>query len=225
MRSSKQEGNRLAKASVISREELVPQDCLDAVGKLQKDIETKFIEIGELFSHIKAAKLFKFRSYESFKDWVETEQHISHKTANKLIRMHRLYVEELDIDEETLKAIGFDRLLMIAPMMEKADWEIRDQLMEMAAEQPLPQFYESLKKMKGEAKAEQLPLDLKKVLVEQWKEQMCNLFDCSWSEAQYKLALWFSSGDRADAEVMKLLKQEVKKAQAKFEREASDANR
>ena len=79
--------------------------------------------------------------------------------------------------------------------------------------------------MKGEAKAEQLPLDLKKVLVEQWKEQMCNLFDCSWSEAQYKLALWFSSGDRADAEVMKLLKQEVKKAQAKFEREASDANR
>lgn len=202
----------------------LPQDSLEAAGKLHKDIENKFLELGQVFSHIKATKIFRMKGYESFKDWVEGEQHMSHKTANKLIRMHRLYVEEMDMDEETLKGIGFERLITIAPVVEKADWEMRDQLLEMAADQPLPQLYASLKKMKEEAKAEQ-PQDLKKVLVEQWKEQMCNLFNCSWAEAQFKLALWFSSGDRSDAGMLSLLKQEVREAQAKFEREVSNADR
>lgn len=211
-------------AHIKQHVEQIPRDSLEAAGKLHKDIESKFIEMGQVFSHIKATKIFRMKGYESFKDWVEHEHNMSAKMANKLIRLQRLFVEEMDMDEETLKEIGFDRLMMIAPMVEKADWEKRDELVGKAGELPIPQLAGELKKAKIEAQKD-APQDLKKVLVDQWKEQMCNLFNCSWSEAQFKLALWFSNGDRSDVAVLSLLKQEVREAQAKFEQEVTNADR
>lgn len=202
----------------------LPHDSLETAGKLHKDIETKFIEMGEVFSHIKAAKLFKFKGYMSFKDWVETEHHMSAKTANKLIRLQRLFVDEMDMDEETLKGIGFDRLMMIAPMVEKADWEKRDELVGMAGELPIPQLAEQLRSAKEEARKD-APQDLRKVLVEQWKEQMCNLFNCSWAEAQFKLALFFSSPTKSDPLYLDAVKADIKVLQRQFEAEVSNANR
>lgn len=211
-------------AHIKQHVEQIPRDSLEAAGKLHKDIESKFIEMGQVFSHIKATKIFRMKGYESFKDWVEHEHNMSAKMANKLIRLQRLFVEEMDMDEETLKEIGFDRLMMIAPMVEKADWEKRDELVGKAGELPIPQLAGELKKAKIEAQKD-APQDLKKVLVDQWKEQMCNMFNCSWSEAQFKLALWFSSGERSDVAVLSLLKQEVREAQAKFEQEVTNADR
>lgn len=230
MLSSEQEKSRLkpvarsAKASVTEQVQQIPQDSLEAAGKLHKDIESKFIQMGQLFSHIKATKIFRMKGYESFKDWVEHEHNMSAKMANKLIRLQRLFVEEMDMDEETLKEIGFDRLMMIAPMVEKADWEVRDELVAQAGELPIPQLAGELKKAKLEAQKDAAP-DLKKVLVEQWKEQMCNLFDCSWPEAQFKLALWFSSDGRDKPEMRGILKHETRIAQAAYEREVTNADR
>lgn len=211
-------------ARIKQHVEQIPQDSLEAAGKLHKDIESKFIEMGQVFSHIKATKIFKMKGYESFKDWVENEHNMSAKMANKLIRLQRLFVEEMDMDEETLKEIGFDRLMMIAPMVERAEWEKRDELIRAAGDLPIPQLAGELKKAKLEAQKD-APQDLKKVLVEQWKEQMCNLFNCSWSEAQFKLALWFNSGGREKVEMRTILKHEVRISQSDFEREVNNANR
>lgn len=198
--------------------EQLPQESLEAVDKLRDEIETKFIEMGQLFSHIKATKLFRFKGYESFKDYVETEHRISVKTANKLIRIQVLFVEEMDMDEELLKKIGQDRLLMIAHMVDKAEWETRDELVNLAADLPIAELKIELKKRKDENKSEQHQ-DLKQVLVEQWKEHMCELFNCPWKEAQFKLALWFNSDGRNKPEMRGILKHETRIAQMAFEKE------
>lgn len=202
--------------------EQIPQDSLEAAGKLHKDIESKFIEMGQVFSHIKATKIFKMKGYESFKDWVEHEHNMSAKMANKLIRLQRLFVEEMDMDEETLKEIGFDRLMMIAPMVEKADWEKRDELVAQAGDLPIPQLAGELKKAKLEAQKD-APQDLKKVLVDQWKERFLAVFNCSWTELQFKLALLFSG---TTDEALLTLKAQIKDAQRQFETpEVNNADR
>lgn len=197
--------------------EQLPQESLDAVYKLRDEIETKFIEMGQLFSHIKATKLFRFKGYESFKDYVETEHRIGVKTANKLIRIQVLFVEEMDMDEELLKEIGQDRLLMIAPLVDKAEWGTRDELVKLAADLPIADLKIELKKRKDENKSEQ-PQDLKQVLVEQFKEKVCNWLNCPWKEAQFKLGLWFSAMP-LDGEVLATMKDQIKTIQRNFEEE------
>ncbi len=209
-------------AHIKQHVEQIPQDSLEAAGKLHKDIESKFIEMGQVFSHIKATKIFRMKGYESFKDWVEHEHNMSAKMANKLIRLQRLFVEEMDMDEETLKEIGFDRLMMIAPMVEKADWEKRDELVEQAGELPIPQLAGELKKAKLESQKD-APQDLKKVLVEQWKERFLAVFNCSWTELQFKLALLFSG---TTDEALLTIKAQIKDAQRQFETpEVTNADR
>ncbi|HRY84176.1 MAG TPA: hypothetical protein P5533_06040 [Candidatus Cloacimonadota bacterium] len=209
-------------AHIKQHVEQIPQDSLEAAGKLHKDIESKFIEMGQVFSHIKATKIFRMKGYESFKDWVEHEHNMSAKMANKLIRLQRLFVEEMDMDEETLKEIGFDRLMMIAPMVEKADWEKRDELVEQAGELPIPQLAGELKKAKLESQKD-APQDLKKVLVEQWKERFLAVFNCSWTELQFKLALLFSG---TTDEALLTIKAQINDAQRQFETpEVTNADR
>ena len=187
-------------------------------------IEEKFIELGNVLSNIRRSKLYRFLGYEKFRDFVEAEYRFSGALANKLVAVYERFVEDMDQDAETLKEIGFDKLSSILPMMRDAEPGSREEWLQKAQELPVQDLKAAIKAARKEA-AEEAPQDLKKVLVEQWKEQMCNLFNCSWSEAQFKLALWFSNGDRSDAAVLSLLKQEVREAQAKFEREVNDATR
>jgi len=195
-------------------------ESLEAAGKLHKDIESKFIEMGQVFSHIKATKIYKMKGYESFKDWVEHEHNMSAKMANKLIRLQRLFVEEMDMDEETLMEIGFDRLMMIAPMVEKADWEKRDELVAQAGELPIPELKTELKKRKEAVKAEDT--DLKQVFVQQFQERFTSWFNCSVKELQFKLALYFSDFKDQDLEIVM---KDVKLKQRAFEAEVTNAIR
>lgn len=213
------------KRTVVSGEAEVqtPDEKFEAIRNLTQKIEEKFIELGNVLSNIKRAKLFRFKGYERFKDFIEAEYAFSSSLANKLVRVYESFVEEMDQDEETLKEVGFDKLCSVLPMMKDATWEEREEWLKKAQELPVADLKESIKSARKEAAED--ALDLKKVLVEQWKEQMCNLFNCSWVEAQFKLALWFSNGDRSDVAVLSLLKQEVREAQAKFEREVTNADR
>lgn len=212
------------KRTVVSdgSEVQTPDEKFEAIRNLTQKIEEKFIELGNVLSNIRRAKLYRFLGYERFKDFIEAEYAFSASLANKLVRVYESFVEDLDQDEETLKEVGFDKLCSVLPMMKNGTWEEREEWLKKAQELQVQDLKAAIKNARESAKEEQGP-DMKAILVEQWKEQMCNMFNCSWSEAQFKLALWFSSGDRSDAAVLSLLKQEVREAQAKFEREVTNA--
>jgi len=199
------------------------QDSLDAVYKLLNDLEGKFIEMGQLFAHIKARKLYHFKGYESFRDYIEQEHNISLGLANKLIKIQDLFIGEMDQDEETLKEIGMDRLIMIAPLVAKeADIAAREELLQMAY-LPIPELKAEVKRRKEDAKAEDP--DLKKILVDQWKQFMCEQFNCTWSEMQFKLALLFTSPTKMDPLYLGALKVDISKLQKQFEAEETNADR
>lgn len=198
-----------------------PQDSLEAVYKLRNDLEGKFIEMGQLFALIKQSKLFLLKGYESFRDYVEQEHNIGLSMANKLIKIQSIFVSDMDQDEETLKEIGMDRLLMIAPLVAKAgDWAEQEDLLQMAGDMPIPELKAELKERKEAAKAEET--DLKQVFVQQWHERFSCWFHCSVKELQFKLALYFAG---ATDEVLAEIKKDVKLKQRQFEAEVSNAER
>ena len=196
------------------------QDSLDAVYKLRKDLESKFIEMGQLFAHIKATKIFRFKGYESFRDYVEQEHNIGLSMANKLIKIQNIFVNDMDQDEETLKEIGMDRLIMIAPLVAKSeDWAEKEELLQMAYLR-IPDLKAELKERKESAKAEET--DLKQVFVQQFQERFTSWFNCSVKELQFKLALYFSDFKDQDLEIVK---KDVKLKQHQFEAEVRNADR
>lgn len=196
------------------------QDSLDAVYKLRKDLESKFIEMGQLFAHIKATKIFRFKGYESFRDYVEQEHNIGLSMANKLIKIQNIFVNDMDQDEETLKEIGMDRLIMIAPLVAKSeDWAEKEELLQTAYLR-IPDLKAELKERKESAKAEET--DLKQVFVQQFQERFTGWFNCSVKELQFKLALYFSDFKDQDLEIVK---KDVKLKQHQFEAEVRNADR
>lgn len=191
-------------------------DKFTAVATLSQRLEDNFITLGELLSDIKRAKLFRIKGYESFKDFIETEYKMSGTLAGKLVQSFDLFVEEMDVDEQTIKEIGFDRLQMIRPLVQKADWGDRDAWVEVAAEMPMKELRQHIKEYKEQSKEEDK--DLKKVYVDQYMEKMLAWFNCSRADLNFKLALYFQD---ADAESVKKI---VKERQRAFETELQTNN-
>lgn len=199
-------------------------ESLDAVYKLRNDLEGKFIEMGQLFAHIKQSKLFRLKGYESFRDYIENEHNISLGLANKLIKIQDLFIGEMDMDEETLKEIGMDRLIMIAPLVSKAgDWAEKDELLQMAGDLPIPELKAEVKRRKEAASLDDAT-DLKKLLIEQFKEKVCCWLNCTWTEAMFKLGLWFCAMPY-EGDVLAEMKAQIKVQQRQFEAEVTNANR
>lgn len=199
------------------------QDSLEAVYKLRNDLEGKFIEMGQLFAHIKQTKLFRFKGYESFRDYIEQEHNIGLSLANKLIKIQDLFIGEMDQDEETLKEIGMDRLLMIAPLVAKADFADQEELLQIAGNMPIPELKAEVKKRKEAASPDEAT-DLKKLLIEQFKEKVCCWLNCTWTEAMFKLGLWFCAMPY-EGDVLAEMKAQIKVQQRHFEAEVSNADR
>jgi len=102
-------------------ESMSAEEKFAALANLKDKLEDNFVMLGQLLSEIKRSKLYLFKGYENFKDFVETEYQLSGSLAGKLISTFDLFIEEMDIDENEVKEIGFDRLQMIKPFMKKAD--------------------------------------------------------------------------------------------------------
>ncbi|MDP2173332.1 MAG: hypothetical protein Q8M98_03210 [Candidatus Cloacimonadaceae bacterium] len=192
-------------------ENMTPQEKFNAVASLQEQLEDNFLILGQLLSEIKRGKLYRFKGYESLKDFVENEYKMSSSLAGKLAQTFDLFIEEMDVDESTIKDIGFDRLQMIRPIVQKANWEDRDAWVEKAAGMPTKDLRSHIKELKDKEKDEDP--DLRKVFVDQFMEKMIAWFNCSRSELNFRLALYFQD---ADPEQVKLL---VKERQRAFETE------
>lgn len=204
------------KQDTMRSETMSADEKFNAVASLSQKLEDNFITLGELLSDIKRAKLFKIKGYDSFKDFIEAEYKMSGTLAGKLVQTFDLFIEEMDVDEGTIKDIGFDRLQMIRPLVQKADWTQRDVWVEVAAEMPMKDLRDHIKEYKEQNKEE--TQDLKKVYVEQYMEKMLAWFNCSRADLNFKLALFFQD---ADAESVKKV---VKERQRAFETELQTNN-
>jgi len=65
------------KAKFDQTETMTPDEKFSAVANLSQALEDNFISLGQLLSDIKRTKLFKFKGYESFKDFIEAEYKMS----------------------------------------------------------------------------------------------------------------------------------------------------
>ncbi|GAB1468858.1 hypothetical protein MASR2M64_16180 [Candidatus Cloacimonadota bacterium] len=190
-------------------ENMSPDEKFNAVANLKDQLEDNFISLGQLLSEIKRSKLFLFKGYDKFKDFVEAEYQLSSSLAGRLVSTFDLFIEEMDIDEGEVKEIGFDRLQMIRPMMQKADWQVRDEWVHKAEEMPTKELRDHIKELKKQDK--ETDLDLKDVYVDQYMEKMVSWFNCSRKELNFKLALYFQDADLDE------IKKVVKERQRIFE--------
>ncbi|MBM4398724.1 MAG: hypothetical protein FJ041_00110 [Candidatus Cloacimonetes bacterium] len=184
-------------------EQMSAKDVFAAVHNLKTKLEENFVSLGQLFSMIKRKKMFQAKGYENFKDFVEAEYNINSTLANKLCSVYEVYVDELDIDDTTIKELGFDRLNMIKPFVAKAEWTEIEEWMEKAEKMPVNELKEHIKQLKNKEKEKDK--DLKEVLIEQYLEKMRTWFNCSQKELNFKLALYFQDADLE--EVKKIVKQ------------------
>jgi hypothetical protein len=192
-------------------EDMTPNETFEAVHNLKQKLEENFVALGQLLSLIKRKKLFRFKGYDNFKDFVETEYSINSTLAGKLCSVFELYITELDMDDGSVKEIGFDRLNMIKPYVAKAAWEIRDDWMQKAETMPIGELKEHIKEIKNKEK--NTDKDVKDVLIDQYLEKMRTWFNCSQKELNFKLALYFQDADLE--EIRKI----IKERQRQFETE------
>lgn len=192
-------------------ETMSPEEKFSAVANLKEQMEDNFIMLGQLLSEIKRSKLYLFKGYESFKDFVEAEYQMAGSMAGKLVATFDLFIEELDVAEEDVKQIGFDRLQMIRPMVKNADWQAREEWVHTAQEMSTKDLREHIKELKKKEK--EADIDPKEVFVDQYMEKMISWLNCSRKELNFKLALYFQD---ADLDEMKKI---IKERQRVFELE------
>ncbi len=192
-------------------ETMTPDEKFDAVNNLKNRLEENFVALGQLLAEIKRTKLYRFKGYDNFKDFVEAEYNMSGSMAGKLAQTYELYIEEMDMSDTTVKEIGFDRLQMIKPLINKAEWDIRDKWVQLAETMPTNDLRDHIKEIKDKNKEKDK--DLKEVYIEQYMEKMLTWFNCSKKELNFKLALYFQDAD------LELIKKVVKDRQRLFETE------
>lgn len=193
---------------------------LEAVGRLRKDIEGKFIELGQLLSEIKAGRLYKVKGYTRFRDWVEQEYHLSASGANHLIRLYRVFAVEMDQDEGSLKAVGLDRLGVIVGLVDKLDAKEGLELLEKAEEMSLDELRQEVRERKEALKQKNSPtVNLRDVLVDQFMSRICDVLDCSRREVIFMLALYFGAPRRAGRDFGMKFRQEVRELERIWEQE------
>ena len=188
---------------------MTPEEKFDAIANLKERLEDNFVALGELLSEIKRMRLYRFRGYDNFKDFVEAEYQLSATLANKLAGTFDLYVEDMDLDEMSIKEIGFERLQLIRPMVHKADWEVREEWIKKAEETPTNELRQEIKEIRKQEKEDNK--DAKMIFIEQYFEKMTSWLNCSKTELNFKLALFFQDADLDD------MKKIIRERQREFE--------
>jgi hypothetical protein len=90
---------------------------------------------------------------------------------------------------------------------------VRDEWVELAGEMPTKDLREHIKEIRKKEKEENL--DLKKVFTDQYLERMTAILNCSRTELNFKLALYFQDADP------EAVKQVVRERQRRFESETA----
>lgn len=194
--------------------EMTPDEKIEAVQRLRSHLEDNFVELGQLLSEIKRSKMFKFRGFKSFKEFVEEEFQMAGSFASKVVGIYDLYINELDVDEHSVKKIGMDKLHLIKPMVKNKSFQESMQWVERAQTEGTAELREEIKEIRKREKEKDK--DMKAVFIDQYLEKMVTFFNCSRKELNFKLALYFQDKDLKD------IQKEIKILQRRYEEQATE---
>jgi len=173
--------------------EMTTDEKLEAVETLKSNLEENFISLGQLLSEIKTTKLFKFKGYKTFKEFVEEEYNLSGSFASSLVSTYELFFNQLHVDEKTAETIGLNKLNMIKPMLKDAAPEETEIWIQKAKSESTADLRDEIKDIRNRKKENSK--SMKDVFVEQYFERMTTSFNCSKKELNFKLALFFQDKD------------------------------
>lgn len=189
--------------------QMTPDEKMQAVGNLKKNMEENFVQLGQLLSDIRRTKLFKFKGYKTFKEFVENEFNMSGSFASKIISNFDLFIKELDVDEYSAKEIGLDKLNMIKPLVKQSEFPEKQDWIKKAQELPTTELREEIREIRENKKNQDKTM--KDVFIEQYVERMVTFFNCNRKELNFKLALYFQD------ENLEEMRAVVKDKQRRFE--------
>ena len=189
--------------------DMTPDEKMDAVANLKQNMEENFVQLGQLLSDIRRTKLFKFKGYKTFKEFVENEFNMSGSFAAKIISNFDLFIRELDVDEHSAKEIGLDKLNMIKPLVKQSEFNEKQDWIKKAQELPTTELRDEIKEIRENKKNKDKTI--KDVFVEQYVERMVTFFNCNRKELEFKLALFFQD------ENLEEMRSVVKEKQRRFE--------
>ena len=187
--------------------EMTTDEKIQVISNLKKNLEENFVQLGQLLSEIKRAKVFRYKGYDSFKEFIEAEFNISGTLANKIIGNYELFLIELDVDEKSVKQIGLDKLNMIKPLVRNSPYREVEEWINKAEELPTTKLREEVKEVREKKRSKEKTL--KDIYIEQYLEKMIDYFNCGRKELDYKLALYFQEMDLD--EVKKIIKSNERK--------------
>jgi hypothetical protein len=187
--------------------EMTIEEKLTVIRNLKTRLEDDFVTLGRILSELKRAKVFKSKGYKNFKDFVEEDLNISSALSNKLIGNYELFIEELDIDEVSVKSIGLDTLNLLKPIVKDCNFEESETWIEKAQTLSKEDLRADIKLTKERKKEK----TLKDVYIDQFRETMTIFFNCSQKELLFKLALYFQDAD------LEAVRVNIKKKQREFE--------
>jgi len=187
--------------------EMTPDEKIEAITNLKHTMEENFVQLGQLLSDIRKTKLFKFKGYKTFKEFVENEFNMNGSFAAKIISNFELFIRELDVDEHSAKEIGLDKLNMIKPLVNQADFNEKHDWIKKAKELPTTELREEIKEIREQKKNKDK--SMKDVFIEQYIEKMVTFFNCNRKELNFKLALYFQ--DENLEEMLAVIKDKQRK--------------
>ncbi len=195
---------------------LTPEERFKAIGVIKNRLEEDFVALGELLSEMKRMRTFKIKGYKNFKEFIESEYNMSNTLASKMIAIFDIYIKDMNIDTETVKEIGMDRLSLIKPLIKDSSYEVQEEWVKQAEELTHQDLKEKIKEINDKKREDSKTL--KDVLVEQFMDNMKGYFNCSGKELNYKLALYFQDSD------LEKVNEVIRERQRKFEEQVEGDN-
>lgn len=99
-----------------------PADYLRDTIDLIKQIETRFLELGERLYTIKTKELWKAR-HDSYQEYLDVAK-VSHSQASVLAKIHQYYVVEGKMSPKRLAQVGYSNLYEAIPLIESEGVEV-----------------------------------------------------------------------------------------------------
>ncbi len=195
---------------------LTPEERFKAIGTIKNRLEEDFVALGELLSEMKRMRTFKIKGYKNFKEFIESEYNMSNTLAAKLIAVYDIYIKDMNMDSETVKEIGMDRLSLIKPLIKDSTYEVQEEWVKQAEELTHQDLKEKIKEINDKKREDSKTL--KDVFVEQFLDNMKGYFNCSGKELNYKLALFFQDSD------LEKVNDTIREKQRKFEEQVEGDN-
>lgn len=195
---------------------LTPEERFKAIGVIKHRLEEDFVALGELLSEIKRMRTFKIKGYKNFKEFIESEYNMSNTLAAKLISIYDIYIKDMNVDSETVKEIGMDRLSLIKPLIKDSAYDVQEEWLKQAEELTHQDLKEKIKEIRDHER--ESSKTLKDVFIEQYMDNMKGYFNCSGKELNYKLALFFQDSD------LEKVNDVIREKQRKFEEQIEGDN-